>query len=237
MPSILIIAADRGLGLGLVGEFFERGWAVTGTGRPGADTGDLEAVGTADPGRLLLAAIDVTDADAIEPLLAALGTRRYDVIFFNAGIWGAPHQSVAQASNAELAEIMLVNCSGPIRLAHRLLGHLKPGGAYAFMSSHRGSAALNLEGGLELYRASKVALNMLARGLWAANRERELTVLSIHPGGCEPRWARSAARWIPRWSWSRASAASPMSSNATGPRARTCTAIGRTGRSAGDPSS
>ena len=50
------------------------------------------------------------------------------------------------------------------------------------MSSHRGSIAINLEGGLELYRASKVALNTLARGLWATNREQNLTVLSIHPG-------------------------------------------------------
>lgn len=55
------------------------------------------------------------------------------------------------------------------------------------MSSHRGSTAINLEGGLEVYRASKVALNMLARGLWAANRGRKLTVLSIHPG-----WVRTA---------------------------------------------
>jgi hypothetical protein len=60
--------------------------------------------------------------------------------------------------------------------------HLAPGGTYCFMSSHRGSIAINVEGGLELYRASKVALNMLARGLWAPNRERGLTVLSIHPG-------------------------------------------------------
>ena len=186
MPSILIVAADRGLGLGLAEQFFVRGWTVTGTARPGTNTGDLEAVGADDPGRLSLAAIDVTDALAIEPLLAALGSRRYDVIFFNAGIWGAAHQSASQASDAELAEIMLVNCFGPIRLAHRLLGHLEPGGAYAFMSSHRGSAALNVEGGLELYRASKVALNMLARGLWASNRDRALTVLSIHPG-----WVRT----------------------------------------------
>lgn len=186
MPSILIVAADRGLGLGLAGQFFERGWAVTGTARPGADTGDLEAVGAADPGRLSLAKIDVTDANAVAPFLAALGERRYDVIFSNAGIWGAAHQSVVDASDAELAEVMLVNCFGPIRLAHRLLGHLEPGGAYAFMSSHRGSAAMNLEGGLELYRASKVALNMLARGLWATDRERKLTVLSIHPG-----WVRT----------------------------------------------
>ena len=50
------------------------------------------------------------------------------------------------------------------------------------MSSRRGSVALNREGGLELYRASKVALNMLARGFHAQNRARGLTVLSIHPG-------------------------------------------------------
>ena len=183
MPkSILIIAAERGLGLGLARQFFARGWSVTGTARSGADTGDLTAVGAPDPARLSLAEIDVTDAGAVEPFLAELGEHRFDVIYFNAGIYGPLHQSVIEASSAELAEIMLTNTFGPMRLAHRLLGHLAPEGTYCFMSSHRGSTAINVEGGLELYRASKVALNMLARGLWATNRERNLTVLSIHPG-------------------------------------------------------
>ncbi len=189
--SILIIAAERGLGLGLAREFFRRGWSVTGTARPGADTTDLEAIAREDPSRLSLASIDVTDAGQIAPFLASLGERRFDVIFFNAGIYGPLHQSVAQATDAELAKIMLTNTFGPVRLSHRLLDRLtEAGGTYAFMSSHRGSTAINLEGGLELYRASKVALNMLARGLWATNRDRGtsgLTVLSIHPG-----WVRTA---------------------------------------------
>ena len=190
-PSILIIAAERGLGLGLAAQFFGRGWTVTGTARHGTDTRDLEALGRSDPARLALAWIDVTRADGIEPFLSSLGDRRFDVIYFNAGIYGPLHQSVTEASDAEFAEIMLTNTFGPIRLAHRLLGHLnEAGGTYAFMSSHRGSTAINLEGGLELYRASKAALNMLARGLWATNRDRGnagLTVLSIHPG-----WVRTA---------------------------------------------
>lgn len=189
--SILIIAAERGLGLGLAREFFRRGWRVTGTARPGADTGELEAVGRGDSSRLSLASIDVTEAGQIEPFLASLADRKFDVIFFNAGIYGPLHQSVAQATDAEFAEIMLTNTFGPIRLAHRLLDRLaEAGGTCAFMSSHRGSTAINLEGGLELYRASKVALNMLARGVWATNRDRGpsgLTVLSIHPG-----WVRTA---------------------------------------------
>jgi NAD(P)-dependent dehydrogenase (short-subunit alcohol dehydrogenase family) len=180
--SVLIIAAERGLGLGLAEQFFQRGWNVTGTARPGADMAELHAIGAADPSRLSIATIDVTDADQIQPLLAELGERRFDVIYFNAGIWGAAHQSLVEATDAELAEIMLTNTFGPIRLAHHLLDHVAADGTYCFMSSHRGSITINVEGGLELYRASKVALNMLARGIWATNRDRGLTVLSIHPG-------------------------------------------------------
>ncbi len=181
--SVLIVAAERGLGLGLAGQFFGRGWSVVGTARPGADTTDLERVGESDPARLSLATIDVTDPAGIAPFLDALGGRRFDVIYLNAGIYGPLHQSAMEATDAEVTEIMMTNTFGPIRLAHYLLPFLiDRGGTLAFMSSHRGSIAINHEGGLELYRASKVALNMLARGLYAQNRDRGLTVLSIHPG-------------------------------------------------------
>jgi NAD(P)-dependent dehydrogenase (short-subunit alcohol dehydrogenase family) len=186
--SILIVAAERGLGLGVAQQFFNRGWHVVGTARAGADVTDLRQVGQSDPARLSIATIDVTAADAIDPFLESLGGRRFDVIYLNAGIYGPLHQSAVEATTAEVTEIMMTNTFGPIRLAHRLLDHLvSPGGTLAFMSSHRGSIAINVEGGLELYRASKVALNMLARGIWATYRERNLTVLSIHPG-----WARTA---------------------------------------------
>lgn len=181
--SILIVAAERGLGLGLAKQFFDRGWSVVGTARQGTDIGDLQRIGESDPQRLATAFVDVTNADQIEPLLASLGDRKFDVIFSNAGIWGAPHQSVLEATDDELAKIMLTNAFGPIRLARHLLEKLvMPGGTLAFMSSHRGSTAMNVEGGLELYRASKVASNMLARGIYAEYKERGLTVLSIHPG-------------------------------------------------------
>lgn len=177
MPSILIIGAERGLGLGLAQTLHAQGWQVTGTARQGADTTALANVAQ-------VAYVDVTQADQIGPLRDAICS--FHVIFLVAGVYGPLHNSVAQATDAELADIMLTNCFGPIRLAHGLLDRLNTGGTLAVMSSHRASIAMNTEAGLklDLYRASKVALNMLARTIHA---DTGLTVLSIHPG-----WAATA---------------------------------------------
>lgn len=186
--SILIVAAERGLGLGLAEQFFNRGWSVVGTARQDADVTDLASIGASDPDRLAIARIDVTKAGEIEPFLASLSARQFDVIYLNAGIFGPVHQSVLEATDEDFAEIMLTNTFGPIRLARHLINNLvMPGGTLAFMSSHRGSIEINVEAGLELYRASKASLNMLARGIYADHKQQGLTVLSVHPG-----WARTA---------------------------------------------
>ncbi len=145
----------------------------------GADTTALAKVAH-------VAHVDVTQADQIEALRKEIGSA-FDVIFLVAGIYGPLHNSVIEATDEEFSQIMLTNCFGPIRLAHRLLDRLTAKGTLAVMSSHRGSITLNTDPGLklDLYRASKVALNMLARTIHADHPE--LTVLSIHPG-----WAATA---------------------------------------------
>ncbi len=177
MPSILIIGAERGLGLGLARVLHAQGWDVTGTSRIGSDTTHLAQVAQ-------VAHVDVTCREQIATLRENIGS--FDVIFVVAGIYGPLHNSVVEATDAELTEIMMTNCFGPIRLAHRLLDRLNDGGTLAVMSSHRASIALNTEAGLklDLYRASKVALNMLARTIHA---DTGTTVLSLHPG-----WAATA---------------------------------------------
>ena len=180
--SILIVAAERGLGLGLAEQFFGRGWSVLGTAREGANTDALRNVGTADPARLSVGYIDVTETGQIGPFLASLGSRRFEVIYLNAGIYGPLHQSVLEATPEQVTEIMMTNAFGPVRLARQLVDRLAPRGTLAFMSSHRASIAGNVEGGLELYRASKAALNMLTRGIYADLKPAGHTVLNIHPG-------------------------------------------------------
>ncbi|WP_413742769.1 SDR family oxidoreductase [Sodalis sp. RH15] len=182
--DILIIGADRGLGLGLTQTFLNRGWRVFATALPDAGLDALNSLAAGHPGKLTLGEIDVTRPQHIQPLLSHIEKRRFDVIFLVAGIYGPLHQSVMQATDAEFLQVMITNAFGPARLARHLVPTLKPKGAMAFMSSHRGSIEKNVEPGLglELYRASKAALNMLARGIYADIREQGYSVLSIHPG-------------------------------------------------------
>ena len=183
MPSILITGAQQGLGLGLAADYHQRGWDVTATVMPGADRDPLVEAGASNPERMFVAEIDVTDREGIEPFLTGLGDRRYNVVFSNTGIWGRLDQDLGVASDEDLAAVLLTNCFGPIRLARRLIKKLAtPGGTLAFMSSHRGSIECNDFGEMDLYRPSKAALNMLAKSTWVTNRDRDLTVLLIHPG-------------------------------------------------------
>lgn len=190
MKRIIIVGAERGLGLGLTDTLLQRGWHVTATALPGSDTTALRTLQSHWGDRLALGEVDVTDAPRARAFAAGLAQSLgapFDVVFLNAGVFGALHQSATEATDEEWHAVFHTNAVGPFRLAKWLLPCLKPAGTVAFMSSHRASIAGNVEGGLELYRASKAAANMLSRGLYAELKDGGYTVLNIHPG-----WAATA---------------------------------------------
>mgnify|MGYP006401531715 CR=1 FL=1 len=175
---ILIIGASRGIGLGLAQEFAKRGWQVTASERSRSD--DLHKAADGSDGQIEVVTIDVTEPATFEGLDLASGS--LDAIIVNAGITGARHQSADQATADEVAHVMMTNAFGPIRAARALLPSVKDGGTIGMMSSLMGSIAES-SGGYELYRTSKVAQNMLARGLFEQDaKPRDIAVLSLHPG-------------------------------------------------------
>lgn len=175
MPTALIVGASRGLGLGLVRELAGRGWTVTGTVRGEASRAAVEAAGGAS------ALADVTDPASI----TALPEAPLDLLFINAGVSGPAHQDAAQATAEEIGALLMTNAVAPVAAARALLGRVAEGGVLAFMTSRLGSVAANDSGHLELYSASKAALNSLTRSL-VAKLDRPLAVLSLHPG-----WVRT----------------------------------------------
>src|SRR4051794_3459912 len=84
MKYVLIIAGSRGLGLGLVREYFARGWHVTATARP--PSADLDALRQEAGGPLTVETLDVTSVAHAAALATQLEGQAFDLLFLNAGI-------------------------------------------------------------------------------------------------------------------------------------------------------
>jgi NAD(P)-dependent dehydrogenase (short-subunit alcohol dehydrogenase family) len=185
--SALIIGASRGLGLGLSRELVARGWQVIGTARRPDTAKDLAAAARAAGGALSVEQLDILDPTQLQALSQRLAGLQLDLLLVNAGVSGPREQTVDNITAADIADVMLTNAFAPLRVAQRLLPLVQEGGTVAFMSSYMGSVADNLTGGMDLYRASKAALNSLTRGFVAtAAKDRDVHVLTLHPG-----WVRT----------------------------------------------
>ena len=185
--TAIIVGASRGLGLGLAREFARRDWQVTATARNTATAAQLAEAVVASEGRIAIDEVDISRPESVDALANGLAGLRFGLVFINAGISGPEHQSVDLVTPAEIGALMYTNAVAPVRLARRLLPLLTDGGTLAFMSSDMGSIALNLSGGLDLYRASKAALNSFTRSFVATEvRDRPVAVLTMQPG-----WVRT----------------------------------------------
>jgi NAD(P)-dependent dehydrogenase (short-subunit alcohol dehydrogenase family) len=174
----LIIGASRGIGLGLAEELAARGWHVFASQRS-ASEGLARA---AEDAAIDVVTADVNDPASISALADEIEPGSLDVILLNAGIMGPEDQSLEVVSADDVSEIVMTNAVGPARAAKALLPLLRGGGTLAFTTSRMGSIAES-SGGYDLYRMSKAAQNMLARGLFEQGaKRRSIAVLSLHPG-------------------------------------------------------
>ena len=98
--SALIVGASRGLGLGLVETFLERGWRVTATQRkPSPDLARLKA----DALRVETAEID--DDASVTALHDRLASERFDLIFVLAGVATQAHDPLHAVPRAVAAQV------------------------------------------------------------------------------------------------------------------------------------
>lgn len=178
--NALIIGASRGLGLGLVRQHLARGWHVVATVRTPSDA--LSALG----GPLEIENLDMDRPEQIDALAGRLAGRRFDLLFINAGVSRARELPITAVPADDIVSVFNTNAISPIRVADRLYDLVAPDGTIAFMTSILGSVAANTNGGWELYRASKAALNTLTRSFVARHADPGRTVLSVHPG-----WVRT----------------------------------------------
>lgn len=183
--KLLLIGASRGLGLALAEEYLRRGWTVVATER-GPEGSRLHALMPIAGGRLVVERVDINRPDQVAALRERLAAQHFDLLFVNAGVTNADHETSADVSIDEFVRVMVTNALSPLRVVEALQSLVLPAGTIAIMSSGQGSVANNERGGHEVYRASKAALNMLMRSYAARHADSARALLLMAPG-----WVRT----------------------------------------------
>lgn len=180
--SILIIGASRGLGHAMAAEFLKKGWQVVGTVR-GEKRTLLHDLADENPGRVEIAHLDITMPEQTAALHDRFAARRFDILFVNAGTANR-HQgdTIADVSTEEFVEVMVTNALGPMRVIEALQDLVTATGLIGVMSSGQGSVGNNENGGREVYRASKAALNQCMRSYAARHAGEQRALLLMAPG-------------------------------------------------------
>lgn len=177
-PTILIVGASRGLGLGITGAYLARGWDVIGTVRAGART-PLHDLADAHPGRVTIETLDITAPEQITALRERLSGRTLDTLFVNAGTTTHdPLVGIGAVDTDEFTRVLVTNALSPMRVVEALFDRVPDTGLIGVMTSGQGSIANNKNGRGDVYRASKAALNMLMQGFAARHPDRAMLLLA-----------------------------------------------------------
>jgi len=181
--QLLLIGASRGLGFALAQEYLKRGWQVAATERSKTTSKLHDLLGGAGD-RLEIETVDINSPDQVAALRARLVSRKFDMLFVNAGV--GTREMLADISTDEFIRMMVTNALSPMRVVESLQDLVLPTGTIGIMSSGQGSITNNENGHYEIYRGSKTALNMFMRSFAARHADDSRTLLLLAPG-----WVRT----------------------------------------------
>jgi len=180
--TALIIGASRGLGLAIVEELLKRNWNVIGTVWEGTKT-KLNLLAQKWDGKLRIESLDMTIPSQIELLKSRLKGESLNLLFVNAGVANEKGmaETIGEISTEEFVRVMVTNTLSPMRVLEQLAEFVRKGGVIGAMSSGQGSIADNENGGNDVYRASKAALNMVMRS-FSVRKGNDFSLLLLAPG-------------------------------------------------------
>src|SRR6202035_3731070 len=123
--QLLLIGASRGLGFALAEEYHERGWHVVATERV-KTTSQLRNLLGQSNGRLEIETVDIVYPDQVAALRARLASRKFDLLFVNAGV--GTREMIADISTDEFMRMMVTNALSPMRVVQSLQDLVLPTG-------------------------------------------------------------------------------------------------------------
>jgi NAD(P)-dependent dehydrogenase (short-subunit alcohol dehydrogenase family) len=179
--TVLVLGANRGLGLEFAKQYAADGYDVIATCRRPTEASELRRLG------VRIEALDTSTASSIEALAKNLEGESIDVLICNAGVYGPRGDAMTDMPTEDFDLVMRTNVLGPLRLTLAFASNVaKARGVMAFLSSRMGSiGTMSTSSGIA-YRASKAALNAVVKAASLELGKRGVRVVSLHPG-----WVRT----------------------------------------------
>lgn len=172
--NILVIGASRGIGLEFVQQYRAAGDRVIATAR---DSEGLERLTELGAQALKL---DVDAVASVSSLAWQLDGEQIDVALYVAGVLAGGNAGDPPAADV-FDRVMHTNVLAPMRVLPQLAEVLAPEGRLVVLSSRMGSIGLRTNGNSWLYRASKAAVNSVAKDISFGLQGKGICV-AMHPG-------------------------------------------------------
>tara|TARA_B100000579_G_scaffold369342_1_gene330739 strand:- start:217 stop:909 length:693 start_codon:yes stop_codon:yes gene_type:complete len=183
MATILVIGANRGLGLGFVERYLESGDDVIATYRNEDSSFDLIKMSN-ERSNLKLLQLDVSSNKSLNSFAENLGNLPIDIFINNAGVYGPRNSSFGNVDEENWMPAIKVNAIAPILITQLIIKNIRSGAdkKLIYITSKMGSIDDNKGGGAYVYRSSKTALNAVVKSLSVDLENEGIIVALIHPG-------------------------------------------------------
>ena len=170
---VVIIGANKGIGLELVKQYKQMRYSVTAVCRnASAELSALDCHVIQD--------IDVTQDTSINKLQAQLGDTAIDILIHNSGILASDR--FPNIDMHAMQRHFETNALGPLRTVLALSRNLLPGSKVGLVTSRVGSIEDNTSSNNYAYRTSKCAANMIGKCLSIDLQPKGVAVALLHPG-------------------------------------------------------
>lgn len=193
--NVMVIGANRGLGLEWVRQWLQRNATVYATARQPGKAEALQGLQDSAGDRLSIYQVDVSSDESVENLTDELSDISLDILIHNAGVMG--RAGLENLDTRKVLEVLNINSIGPLRTARAFLDQLTRSDGrskIALLTSLMGSIADNRSGGSYAYRMSKAALNMAGKSLAVDLADDGIDVIILHPGWVKTDMGGAAAR-------------------------------------------
>ena len=191
MPTVMVTGANRGIGYEHVAQYARKKWNVIACARQPEKAIELLQLQDKYGANFIIEELEVTNHKQVDDLSQKHSNTTIDILINNAGTGGPEgmpgamdYQKIDNMDYQIWRDILEVNLLAPFKVAtsfHKQIS-ISDKKTLIMMSSDLGSVSQNTFGGLYSYRASKSALNIVAKGM--SNEWKDIIVFALAPGWC-----------------------------------------------------